>query len=64
VRTEVFRADRRTDRQTDRQTDMTKLIVTFRNFVNAPNDTQRYVAMYFKCHVLSFSSILVYKSQY
>ena len=37
---ELFHADRqmdgRTDRQTDRQTDMTKLIVTFRNFVNAP----------------------------
>jgi hypothetical protein len=26
----------RTDRQTDRQTDMTKLIVAFRNFANAP----------------------------
>jgi hypothetical protein len=24
------------DRQTDRRTDMTKLIITFRNFVNAP----------------------------
>ena len=26
----------RTARQTDRQTDMTKLIIVFRNFVNAP----------------------------
>jgi len=26
-----------TDRQMDRQTDMTKLIVAFRNFANAPN---------------------------
>ena len=30
------RTDRRTDRQTDRGTDMTKLIVVFRNFSNAP----------------------------
>jgi hypothetical protein len=33
---ELFHAGRRTDRQTDRQTDMTKLIVAFRNFANAP----------------------------
>ena len=26
------------ERETDRQTDVTKLTVTFRNFVNAPND--------------------------
>jgi hypothetical protein len=28
--------DRQTDRQTDGRTDMTKLIVAFRNFANAP----------------------------
>jgi hypothetical protein len=28
----------RTDRQTDGQTDMTKIIVAFRNFANAPKD--------------------------
>ena len=28
----------RTDRQTDRQTDMTKLIVSLRNFANAPKN--------------------------
>jgi hypothetical protein len=28
----------RTDRQTDQQTDMTKLIATFRNFVNMPRN--------------------------
>jgi len=28
--------DRRTDGQTDRRTDVTKLIVAFRNFANAP----------------------------
>jgi hypothetical protein len=28
----------RTGKQTDGQTDMTKLIVVFRNFVNAPKD--------------------------
>jgi hypothetical protein len=32
-----------TGRQTDRQTDMTKLIVTFRNFANAPDDTLKYL---------------------
>jgi hypothetical protein len=40
VEAEFFDADGRTDRQTrqtDRQTDMTKLMVIFRNFVNAPN---------------------------
>jgi hypothetical protein len=31
---ELFHADGRTDRQTD----MTKLIVAFRNFVNAPKN--------------------------
>ena len=32
------RTDGRTDRQTDRQTDVTKLMATFRNFVNAPKN--------------------------
>ena len=37
---ELFHAE--TDRQTDRQTKMTKLIVSFRNFANAPkNDPQK-----------------------
>jgi len=44
VEAELFHVDRRTDgrteghteRQTDRHTDMTKPIVVFRNFVNAP----------------------------
>jgi Fe-S-cluster formation regulator IscX/YfhJ len=36
VGTVLFHADGRIDRQTDRQTDMTKLIVAFRNFANAP----------------------------
>jgi hypothetical protein len=36
VRAELFNADGRTDRRTDRQTDMTKLMVAFGNFVNAP----------------------------
>jgi hypothetical protein len=34
VGAELFRADG----QTDRQTDMTKRIVAFRNFANAPED--------------------------
>jgi hypothetical protein len=34
VGAELFHADR----QTDRQTNMTKLIVTFRNFVTAPKN--------------------------
>ena len=29
-----------TDRHTDRRTDMTKLLVAFRNFANAPNNRQ------------------------
>ena len=29
------------DGQTDRQTDMTKLVVTFRNFANAPKNARR-----------------------
>ena len=32
------RTDREAGRQADRQTDMTKLIVAFRNFANAPKD--------------------------
>jgi len=32
----LFHADTRTVRRTDRPTDMTKLIVPFRNFANAP----------------------------
>ena len=32
-----MRAGGQTDRQTDRQTDVTKLIVAFHNFANAPN---------------------------
>jgi hypothetical protein len=38
VGAEVFHADRRTDGRTDRQTDLTKLLVAFRNFANAPNE--------------------------
>jgi hypothetical protein len=37
VGTELFRAGRRTDRQTD----MTKIIVAFRNFANAPKNAQK-----------------------
>jgi hypothetical protein len=43
VGAELFHADGRidgqTDRGTDRQTDITKLIVAFRNFANAPKTT-------------------------
>ena len=35
-----MRRDGRTGRQRDRQTDLTKLIVAFRNFANAPKNTQ------------------------
>jgi len=38
VEAELFHVGERTDGQTDRQTDMTKLIVAFRNFANAPNN--------------------------
>jgi len=33
-----MRKDRRTDKQTDRRRDMTKLIVSFHNFANAPTN--------------------------
>ena len=36
VEAELFHSDGRTDRQRDKGTDMTKLIVAFRNFANAP----------------------------
>jgi len=36
VGAKLFHAGRRTDRETNRWTDMTKVIVTFRNFMNAP----------------------------
>ena len=36
VENEFFHADGRTGRRTDGRTDMTKLIVAFRNFTNAP----------------------------
>jgi len=36
VLAELFHADGRTDWRTDSQTDMTKLVIAFRNFANAP----------------------------
>jgi len=39
VGAELFmRTDGRADRRTDEEIDLTKLIVTFRNFANAPKD--------------------------
>jgi hypothetical protein len=43
---ELFHADGRTVGWTDRQTDMTKLIVAFHNFANAPKDIQIYKHLY------------------
>jgi len=43
-----MRMDRRTDGRTDGQTDMTKLIVAFRNFTNAPKEA---VQCYIRLHV-------------
>ena len=37
---ELFHAASRPARQTDRQTDVTKLVVTFRKFANAPKNTR------------------------
>ena len=39
--TKLFHADGRTDRQTDRQTAMMKLIVSFRNIVNWPENSYK-----------------------
>ena len=38
VGAELFHADRQTDGAKDRRADMTKLIVAFRNFANAPEN--------------------------
>jgi len=40
VGTEFFHADGRSDRETYRRTDMTRLIVAFRNFADAPKICQ------------------------
>jgi len=40
VGTELFLADGRTDGHRNRRTDMTKLIVVFRSFANAPEKQQ------------------------
>jgi Fe-S-cluster formation regulator IscX/YfhJ len=39
VGAELLHAGRRVDKRTDEQTHMTKLIVAFRNFSNAPEKT-------------------------
>jgi hypothetical protein len=39
VGAEFFHADRRKERRTDGRTDVTKLILAFRNFVNAPKNS-------------------------
>ena len=51
VEAELFHADGQTHRQTDRQTDrqMTKLIVAFRNFANAPKISGVPRSMIFSC---------------
>jgi hypothetical protein len=48
----------RTDGRTDRETDMTKLIVSFRNFANAPKNMrsrEMWLKFYMICHVAIFS---------
>jgi hypothetical protein len=42
VGAELLHADRRQDGWTDGQTDMTKLVVVFRNFANAPKNDKLY----------------------
>ena len=37
----VWKTGRRTDGQTDKQTEITKLLVTLRNFANAPKNSSR-----------------------
>jgi hypothetical protein len=37
---QLFHAEGRTDRRMDRRIDTTKLIVAFRNFVNAPKNCE------------------------
>jgi len=49
VGTELYHADR----QTYRQTGITKLIVTFRNFANAPKTKRRYSLTWLLLYVLT-----------
>ena len=44
---ELLRADRRTDGRGGKQTDMTKLMVAFRNFANAPDIGVDHIGMFF-----------------
>jgi hypothetical protein len=45
VGTELLHADRGTVGRTDRQTDMTKTIVAFCNFANAPENLHAYTSI-------------------
>jgi hypothetical protein len=45
VGADLFHADGRTDGRTGRQTYMTKLIVAFRSFVNAPKNPPAIVSL-------------------
>jgi hypothetical protein len=42
---ELFRADEQTDGQGDRRRDMTKLIVAFRKFANAPKNCKDFLLL-------------------
>ena len=53
---ELFRADGQTDRRLGDRTDITKLIVTFRNFLKAPkNATQTWLGLVWSPDVLVVS---------
>ena len=44
---ELIHAERQTDGRTDVQTDMTKLVVAFRNFANAPKNCKHQLHILF-----------------
>jgi hypothetical protein len=43
VGAELFHADQRTDGQTDKRAGITKLIIAFRNYSNAPKSIARHL---------------------
>jgi len=59
VLSELFHADR----QTDRQTEMTKLIVPFPNFHNAPRDSVLYLTVCLWFYMIFTKTGIIYQNR-